>query len=88
MSDYAAQGSRKDYAYSRRSAGLYAPVYVIDVQSMYRRLIQTDGRGKNPPGKDVASTARELSLSENTTGRCGGNECGCVTLLWKNIMIR
>jgi hypothetical protein len=86
--DYTAQGSRKDYAYSRRSAGSFAPIYVIDVQSMYRRLMQTDGRGKDPPGKDVASTARELSLSGSKTGWCAGNECGCVTLLWKNIMIR
>lgn len=54
----------------------YAPIYVIDVQSMYRRLMQTDGRGKDPPGKDVASTARELLLPGSTNGWCAGNECG------------
>jgi len=71
-----------DQAYGNREAGSYAPIYVIDVQSMYRRLMQTDGRGKDPPGKDVASTARELLLPDSPAGWCAGNECGILIDIW------
>ena len=81
--DYTDHGSRKYHASNSRR---YAPIYVIDVQSMYRRLMQTDGRGKDPPGKDVDSTARELGLSSSTPRWCAGNECGCVALHGKKIV--
>lgn len=69
--------SHRDYVNHESQHGrLYPPIYVIDVQSMYRRLMQTDGRGKDPPGKDVASTARELLLPDSADGWCAGNECG------------
>jgi hypothetical protein len=60
--------SREPRGIGKRGPEAFAPVYVVDVQQLYRKLMQTDDGSES-----VASISQQLGLA-NEQGYCAGNE--------------
>lgn len=54
----------------------YAPVYIVDIQKLYARLMETDFSSST-----IAGIAEYLGLSD-THGWCAGNESACVIVAY------
>lgn len=66
---YNARHNHHERAYPR-TPDAFAPVYVVDVQQLYKKLMQTDFGAEN-----VIAISRQLKLTnDDSVGCCAGNE--------------
>ncbi|RDB21809.1 hypothetical protein Hypma_010899 [Hypsizygus marmoreus] len=70
----------EDYDYAQQRRNTYAPVYIVDIQEQYKKLMQTAlGAGS------VNKIAEHLGISKDL-GWCAGNEAVLIIDVWRSMI--